>query len=233
MIQYDNTWWLPDDEKHLQHWMSVTRDRRDGRYRYQGRKYDAALRYCKARRVAVDVGAHVGLWSYWMARDFESLIAFEPMAEHRACWQENMKAFTNTRLEACALGAEHRQVYVRRRTPGSSGDTGVDPVAELSSLRASVDTEGEMVEQKMLDDFKLEIVDFLKMDCEGYEVFVVRGGVDTLSRCKPCIIVEQKPETGLVQRYGIGVTDAVVKLKLLGAKVREVIQGDYILSWDR
>jgi hypothetical protein len=44
--------------------------------------------------------------------------------------------------------------------------------------------------------------------------------------------VEQKPETGMADRYGIGVTDGVEFLKSLGAKVRAGIQGDYIMSFD-
>jgi FkbM family methyltransferase len=135
-------------------------------------------------------------------------------------------------LHRCALGEQSGRVRIKTRTPGSSGDTGVDPDAERSSLRAAVGAEGTEVEMRTLDEFALDNVDFIKADCEGYEVFVMHGAVDTLKRCKPAIIVEQKPETGLVARYKIGVTDAVKFLNSLGAQTRKVIQGDYILTWD-
>lgn len=226
------SWFFPDGEEHLQEWMTKMHQPCFGRLGYQKHKYDLAMKFVKQKRLGVDVGGHVGLWSWPMSWDFEQVKAFEPMSEHYACWLANMRERDNATVYHCALGETEGRVSVRTRTPGSSGDTGVDPKAENSSLRASVDLVGESVEQRRLDDFKLDNVDFLKIDCEGYELFVLRGAKETLLRCKPCVIVEQKAETGGSSRYGIGVYDGVDFLKGLGAKSRAGLQGDYILSWD-
>ena len=223
---------LPDGELHLQQWMETVGHMRDCKPTYQYHKYEAALKHVRQRRLAVDVGAHVGLWSRVMALDFAAVHGFEPMVEHAACWRVNMAHAPHARLDECALGENAGIVRVRTRTPGSSGDTGVDPAAECSSLRASVDAVGHEVALKRLDDFHLTTVDFLKIDCEGYELFVLRGAVQTLIKNRPTVIVEQKAETGGSVRYGIGVTDAVTYLQQLGAKVRVGIQGDYVMSWD-
>lgn len=230
MIHFDK-WWLPDGEQHLQQWMTKVHQRVNGRLTYQHHKWHAASAHVQQWRVAVDIGAHVGLWTRTLAERFKDVAAFEPVAAHRECWDANLAGQTNVRMYPYALGEKAGQVHIQKRTPGSSGDRGVDPIAERSTLRASVDQEGELAEMKRLDDFGFPVIDFLKMDCEGYEVFVVRGGLETIARCKPCMVVEQKPETGLVDRYGIGPTDAITELRKLGAKVRQVIQGDYILSW--
>jgi len=230
VIKFDE-WYLPNGERHLQKWMQQVNDKVDGRLTYQMYKYRPSMQFVKQRRTAIDIGAHVGLWSYWMARDFQKLIAFEPMPEHAACWKENMKTRPNADLYQIALGDREGPAKVKTRTPGSSGDTGVDPDAELSSLRASIDDDGTVVQMKTLDSFELDEVDFIKADCEGFELFVMRGAEQTLRRNKPCIIIEQKPETGLAQRYKIGVTDGVKFLESLGAIRRKTIQGDYILSW--
>ena len=219
-------WWLPDGEAHLQDWMTTVNDVRGDRLLYQGRKYREALKWCKSRRVAVDVGAHVGFFSWQMAQDFGQVEAFEPMPEHRACWEMNIddQFIDCTTLHPVALGTENDgTVTVSTRTPGSSGDTGVMPDG----------TEGGIVVPlRTLDSYELEDVDFIKIDCEGYELFVLQGARETLLRCKPCVMVEQKPETGGAQRYGIGVLDAVEYLQSLGAVLRNGIQGDYMLSWD-
>lgn len=225
-------WYLPDAEEHLQEWMTKMKQPCFGRLGYQKHKYDLAMKFVRQRRLAVDVGGHVGLWSWPMSHDFESVVAFEPMTAHCACWRANMDGRSNARLEHFALGESRSTVRVETRAPGSTGDTGVDPKAEASSLRAAVADRGELVEQRLLDDFNLQDVDFLKADTEGYELFVMRGARETLLRCRPCVIVEQKAETGGSERYGIGVTDAVAFLQSLGAKKRGALQGDYVMAWD-
>lgn len=230
-------WWLPDEEEHLQEWMHAMKQQVDGRLCYQRHKYLAALQFIPAnqRDVAVDVGAHVGLWSWMMARDFASVIAFEPVNEHADCWVKNMAGFPDhTTLYRCALGEHSGTVRVTRRTPNSSGDSGVepDPKAANSSLTAAVQAHGQETQLRRLDDFDISHIDLLKLDTEGYELFILRGGEETVKRCKPVIIVEQKPETGGSQRYNIGVMDAVDFLKSLGMKQRAAIQGDYVMVWD-
>jgi hypothetical protein len=80
-----------------------------------------------------------------------------------------------------------------------------------------------------LDEFDLQDVDFIKIDTEGHELFVLKGARDTLERCKPCVMVEQKP--GKAQQFGLPQTAAVDYLRELGAVLRGELSGDYILSW--
>jgi FkbM family methyltransferase len=229
----DGGWMLPDVELHLQEWMSKVNDRRDGRLLYQGHKYRKALSFCEDRSgAAVDVGAHVGLWSWQMAKDFARVEAFEPVSEHCDCWEANMRELSNARLHRVALGREPGTVTLRCRTPGSSGDTGVDPVAERSTLRASVDPDGgEPAPMIALDSLALDGVSFMKLDCEGYELRVLEGAIETLRRNRPVLVVEQKPQTGMTERYGFELWHVVDLLSGLGARQRGSVQGDYFFSW--
>lgn len=220
MKKFD-AWWFPDHEKHLQKWMTDVNRRVDGRLTYQYGKYADALAWCRARRVAIDIGAHVGLWSYFMAQDFKNLVAFEPCALHRECWYKNLVDFrkdekANALVFECALGAAPGHVAIETRTPGSSGDTGVAGDGDI--------------EMRTLDSFRFDVVDFIKIDCEGYEAHVLHGAVETLKRCKPCVIVEQKRD--MAEKYGLEKMEAVKFLQGLGAKLRAETSGDYILSWD-
>ena len=52
-----------------------------------------------------------------------------------------------------------------------------------------------------LDHYHFDNVDFIKIDVEGYELDVIKGGIETLRKNDPVIIVEQKekhapPEEG-------------------------------------
>jgi FkbM family methyltransferase len=217
MIKFD-AWQFPDDEKHLPDWMMKVNRRVDGRLTYQYGKYEEALKLVKNRRLAVDVGSHIGLWAWFMARDFENIACFEPMVEHQACWFANMKDRKNADIYFSALGAEDGKIALETRTHGSSGDTQV-----------IVGKAGE-IPMTTLDKFKFENVDFIKIDCEGYELNVLKGAAETIKSCKPVVVVEQKGTMSL--KYDDKKLGAVDFLKSLGAKVRHEISGDYIMSWD-
>jgi len=216
-------WQLPDHEEHLLGWFRKTNDVASGRQRYQGKKQQLALQWCKKFRTAVDVGGHVGLWSYYLASHFATVHAFEPVAEHRECFAVNVTA-GNVTMHACALG-ERDGLIAMNTKPNSSGDSVVMGHSMLAAVAGSGD-----IPMRRLDDFNFQDVDFLKIDCEGYELFVLRGATELLNRCRPCIIVEQKP--GHAQKFGLQETEAVPYLESLGATLRKVISGDFIMSWD-
>ena len=205
--------WLPAHETHLVAWMQQRNEVVDGKLTYQYHKLQAALRYVKHWRTAVDVGAHCGLWSMHLAKRFDQVHAFEPVEAHRKCFIKNVSRLVE--LWPLALG-EVAGTCAIHTSPTSSGDSWVDGDGDIPLQR--------------LDGFDLQAVDFIKLDCEGYELFALKGGEETLRRCRPCVIVEQKP--GRAQKFGLKETEAVDYLLGLGAKLRKVMSGDYILSWD-
>jgi hypothetical protein len=89
-------WTLPAAEEHLPDWMQKTGDVRFGRPTYQARKYDSAMAYTRRRRMAIDIGANVGLWSWLMAKDFDQLHAFEPVPLYASAGARTLKAWACT-----------------------------------------------------------------------------------------------------------------------------------------
>jgi FkbM family methyltransferase len=207
--------WLPAHETHLIEWMEKNGKVVDGKPTYQFHKLEAALKWCKRFRSAIDVGAHCGLWAMHLAKRFNYVYAFEPVALHRRCLVGNIDGHGNVLIAACALGDREGSVSIRTANT-SSGDSWVDGEGEIPLKR--------------LEDFAPVEVDFMKLDCEGYELFALRGGEEILKRDRPCVIVEQKP--GRAQKFGLKETEAVDYLQSLGAKLRATMSGDYILSWD-
>lgn len=230
MFQFQGIW-LPDGEKHFPEWMAKNGELVDGRGTYQIKKWRACLPRIKRWRVAIDVGSHVGLWSLQMAKRFALVHAFEPVADFRACFERNVNpdhaqdvsGMAETKgviLHECALGAAPGRVVMKIPPLDGGLDTGGTHVCG----------EGD-IEMRTLDSFDFQDVDFLKIDCEGYEHYVIAGARETLLRCKPCVIVEQKPHK-LGPNFGIQGTPAVDLLRSLGAHLRTVISGDYIFAWD-
>lgn len=223
MFQHQGIW-LPAGEKHFPDWMTKNGEIVDGKGTYQIKKLRAALEHCKQFRVAIDVGAHVGLWSMQLAKSFQVVHAFEPVAAYRDCFVRNA-AGSRVRLHACALGAARGTVAMNIPALDGGLDTGgthVGGPGEIPMYRFD-----DMIADGYED---LIHVDFLKIDCEGYEHHVIEGARETLIRCRPCVIVEQKPHK-LGPNFGIKGTPAVDLLRELGAEVRREISGDYIMAW--
>lgn len=206
--------WLPAHETHLVGWMEKMNQVVGGKLTYQLDKRTQALKWVKHWRTAVDVGAHCGLWSMDLCKRFQSLHAFEPVNLHRQCFESNINA-QNVHLYAVALGETDGMISIHTANT-SSGDSWVDGAGDIP--------------MKRLDEFDLQDVDFIKLDCEGYELFALRGGEETIKRCHPCVIVEQKP--GRAQKFGLPETGAVDYLISMGAVLRAERAGDYILTWD-
>jgi len=228
MFQHQGIW-LPDGEAHFPKWMDANGELVDGRGTYQIRKYRAAMgfmAYPNLRR-AIDVGAHVGFWSLQMIRNFDLVEAFEPVAAFRACFRKNLPSaqgkgnHADWVLHDCALGAE--ACYVSMRTPALDG--GIDS----GGTHVNPGLVGK-TEMRTLDSFEFSMVDFVKIDCEGFEHKVIEGARETLLAWKPCVIVEQKPHK-LGPNFGIKGTPACDLLRELGAVERLVISGDHIFTW--
>jgi len=209
--------WLPDEEKHFPEWWNSPKNKEfiDGKATYQIRKLRAAMEYVKQFRVAIDCGGHIGTWSMHLAKRFQTLHAFEPVAAFRECFLKNVEA-KNVLLYPVALGAQNGSVAMH-----------IDP-ADTGGTHVACDGD---IEMRTLDEFDFADVDFLKIDCEGYEHHVVAGARETLLRCRPCVIVEQKQHI-MGRNFGLKGTPAVDILKILGARVVREISGDYIMVFE-
>lgn len=206
--------YLPAHETHLPAWMQKVGHRVDGKLTYQYHKLEAALSHVTSFRRAVDIGAHCGLWSMHLVKKFQRVDAFEPVEVHRQCFHLNVQ-FGVANLHACALGEENGRVSIHT-SETSSGDSWVQGDGEIPLCRLD----------EVLPD--AADVDFIKLDCEGYELFALKGGEQLIRRCKPVICVEQKP--GRAEKFGLPTTGAVLWLQGLGYRLRDQISGDYILT---
>jgi len=206
-------WLLPKTDRHFPQYLASA-PKVEGRRMYQPQHIQATLEICRARRLAVDVGAHVGFWSYYLALAFQSVHAFEPADLLAFCFERNVRA-KNVVLHRVALGEEEASVRIET-VADNTGATHVVPAAQGS------------VRMRRLDDYKLENVDLLKVDVEGYERHVLAGARETLGRCKPVVIVEQKD---FASRYGEERFAAADLLRSLGDEQLGQVVQDLIFGW--
>lgn len=147
---------------------------------YQRAIYDLALNYVKGRACAVDIGAHVGIFTRRMEMDFETVLSFEPEPENFRCLQQNCtqaKLLNYAVYDRCTMGA------LKNPKENNSG-------AWEFAL-------GGQIQAVTLDSFELDELDLIKIDVQGSESAVLAGAKDTLARCKPVLIVENPAEDQL------------------------------------
>ena len=182
---------------------------------WEGPMLEACAAYFGRRRRALDIGAHVGFWSRWLAHHFARVEAFEPQALLRECLHANVES-ANLAIHEVALGDRHGSVSLEL----DPANTGMSHVVDGAPGNAPL---------MMLDEFGFDDVDFIKLDAEGYELFVLKGGVETLMRNRPFVLVEQ---TEWNARYGQPEEAAVAFLESLGARiVQRMSKYDFLLGW--
>jgi FkbM family methyltransferase len=205
-----DAWWLPDGDTHFAEAMRAQNRVVDGRLSYQYDKLDAAVRAQKPRQTALDCGAHCGLWSYFLAQKYKRVIGFEPVTEHAECFRLNAP---RAELIQCALGAEHGYVHIETDAENSG--------------KAHIAGAGD-VEMIALDSLRLNNVDLIKIDVEGAEPQVIKGAVETIERCRPVIVFEDK---GFHERSGNKRNAALIALLSMGMRIRAMIGRDYVMDW--
>ena len=184
-------------------------------YQIAVRRRSIAL--CSKRGTALDIGANVGLWGRDLVDNFAKVVAFEPVAVFRECLEKNVSG-ANFFISPLALG-DHDTQATMIITEGNSGHSHLDP--------ATLGT-GD-VQVVKLDNLNIDNVDYIKIDCEGYEYRVLQGAEQTVKRWRPIMVIEQKPHDAYSKDYGQFA--AIALLESWGMIKLDQIRDDWIMGW--
>ncbi len=166
-------------------------------YHMDGREWwDGELRlisrYVSAGDVALDVGANHGFMSGILSTLTGStgqVHSFEPNPKVFAKLLEVIKINNFSTVSAYNMGCGKEEQLMTLHCPPSSGHASLRPNADIK--RSSLETKEVRIVK--LDDFlgpRLERLNFLKIDTEGYEDDVLLGATDLLRRFYPVIYIE-------------------------------------------
>ena len=209
-------WKFPDFETHLPRMLKKSVDKGlPAEYQVAVRRRSIEL--CKNRDLALDIGANVGLWSRDFVGSFARVIAFEPVAVFRECLEHNVQG-KNFEVQPIALGDQDTQGTMII-TEDNSGHSHLDP--------ATMGT-GD-VQVVRLDNLNLHDINYIKIDCEGYEYRILQGAEQTIRRCRPVVVIEQKPHDAYSDQYG---QHAAIELMKTWGMVRlDQVKDDWIKGW--
>jgi len=146
--------------------------------------------------VFFDVGAHAGETLTEMARHFPqaAIYAFEPDPESFLLLQQTARTFPKASLYQLALGDQPQTSTLRRnRASMTNSMLEVSRESEAGSIGNLVEKVGEApVTVTTLDEFcsahDVNRIDFLKTDCQGFDLRVLKGAEGLLSNRKVRVI---------------------------------------------
>lgn len=130
----------------------------------------------------VDIGAHIGVFSVWAAKQAKKVFSFEPETENHKMLQQNLalNGLNNVTVTNTAVSADGKPAvfFISRQNTGGHSFH----FAEENSIRKEIPT---VAFAKFINDNGISQIDYLKLDCEGAEFSILFGlDDDTFKRIK-------------------------------------------------
>jgi len=133
--------------------------------------------FCSKDKVFLDIGSHSGTYSISLADGAKEVYSFEPqrMTYYSLCGSVALSGKENVTCLQVGLGSPDQ--VGRQTLKIVSNDGGGSSLHSTSGILRE-----ESIEIKTLDSYGLENIGFIKMDVEENELFVLKGGLETIRR---------------------------------------------------
>lgn len=141
----------------------------------------------------LDVGAYIGTHTVFFAKEVGPLgkvLAFEPQRSsfQMLCTNLTLNAIYNTHCFQVGLSDEQSQLKLPVVDPYEGRNYGGIPIEGYS--------EGETLALVPIDLLDLKQCNQIKIDVEGMEEKVLKGGAKTIERCRPILYIENNTVEG-------------------------------------
>jgi len=157
---------------------------------YQKRNWDFVQTLLSQYRRCIDVGSNNACNAIHYAERFEWVECFEPTQLAQELWRRTVKdnGVKNVTLHTEAVGeyTGTTEILIHERNGGHNHLTHYDKNPRARGSRKARET----VQVRKLDSYGFDEVDFVKIDVEGYELFVLQGAQRTLAQNRPIVQLE-------------------------------------------
>ncbi|MDB2426116.1 FkbM family methyltransferase [bacterium] len=156
---------------------------------------------------ALDIGANIGNHSLYFSDYFSQIYSFEPSPDTFHLLSFNTKWKKNISINNIGLGNSKGTYELVENTTNFGG-------AYISSSNEKQENSTQISVEK-LDDLSLDFsnLTFIKIDVEGFEENVLKGGLNTLNKSQPLVVFEQTKKD-----FRNGSSPSLDLLKSLGYK---------------
>ena len=146
--------------------------------------------------VAIDVGAYLGIYSILAAKlGCPRVLAIEPNSKNFFQLERNLSLnalVDSVQSFQVALGAEPKSISIVTPPgrPYSSGSQIVDSPTGRSLQSWESESDVQMVTLDSLLTAETSRISVMKIDAEGYELFILQGAARTLKDSGPAMVIE-------------------------------------------
>ena len=163
-------------------------------YKYRAYKYARYVtpelniidRISNKNKVSLDVGANLGLFTYFLSRSSKKVFAFEPNP-YPLNYLKNV-VDKNVEIVPIALGSEDGDAKLKipknRKGWSSNG-------ASIKNIKLNSGIEYD-VKIRKIDSLDIKDIELIKIDVEGTEIDVLKGAINTIEKQMPNFIIENE-----------------------------------------
>lgn len=143
---------------------------------------------------AIDIGAHKGAYTFWMARRVGrrgAVASVEPQKRVAEGLERSLGAWGMRQVRVVNAAASNRSGQGTINIPRDS--THGASMRSLNADRAVDVTPVRLITiDELVAEHGLPRLDFIKIDAEGHEIEIVEGGLDAIGRLRPSLLIESE-----------------------------------------
>lgn len=173
--------------------------------------------------VCIDIGANIGQYSTQLSRIVSRGVVFalEPVPDTQFILQQVLQGSGCTNVTVLPYGASDKTHTCIMHTPKDRWG-----VPQLGLSYSTKNTDGQTLDMRPLDSLSLPPAQFVKIDVEGYEWYVLSGAKVYLQHNHPLLLIEL--DHTMSQRAGIAVSETLDLLRNLGYRMVRLISGQWV-----
>jgi FkbM family methyltransferase len=157
---------------------------------------------CRKDALALDIGANEGFFSFYLLPLARKVIAFEPLPQMLA----HLRGRYLDKIEIYGVIISDHAGQGELRYPAGGYMSATVAPSNSAALESGRVIETVVAPMETLDSFAFTDVGFVKIDVEGHEEAVLQGGLNTVCREMPNLLIE------IEERHAPGSLDRVSAL---------------------
>ena len=171
MILTDENFAIVERDTHIGKWVMESK-----RLDFDQNALPTYLKYFNKNDVLLNVGANIGCYAYAFIDKAKEIVCIEPNDEAFECLQFNLSSYKNIILLHTAVSNKQHPYTIHNEYD----NVGMAYVEERISDKYTI----------TIDDLKMNQLNFILMDCEGYELKALEGAEKTINQFKPIMVIE-------------------------------------------